>query len=274
MLNSDNLQNFSKAMKEGACSMQIPILDIPDYYDTVVQNLREQGCDTISNTVQSELRGICPICCTWLDSTLLFQPSMIRKEEVVLNGYGSIGRLLDGCCPNFECESKQVILIWKGSPDIKTLVENVFRLALENRKDEAVSRFFRQDVLSYAADAIWIQRRKEIPLHIYTGHKSRNGDICIWVSVMQGLPNEDEYKKRHFPDGYVEFMNRLLAESSYDSDNVAVMHWVHGYEAAKQATFMSFVDNRNNQRQKGWLLLPTDLLNNSELKRLGPPKND
>jgi hypothetical protein len=39
--------------------------------------------------------------------------------------------LLDGCCPNLECESKQIMLIWKGLPDIWAFEHTVGRLSIE-----------------------------------------------------------------------------------------------------------------------------------------------
>jgi hypothetical protein len=50
------------------------------------------------------------------------------------------------------------------------------------------------------------------------------------------------------------------------------MHWIYGYEESQCKTFVSFVDILNKKGQKGWLILPNELLQDFELEKPGRQK--
>jgi len=266
----ESFGEFLRAMKDGPCYTTAPITAIPDYYNAVVENLRAQGYSgqSLNDAIRLNLRGICPDCCAWQDSTGLFMPYIVReegKEHFHFSNYGSISRMVDGCCPNFGCNARNIVIIWKGDPNIGSFVNKMAYHHIGQNSEAAVNCFLRPEVLNYVADAIWLQENKGSPLHLYTGHKTREGDLQIWVSVMQWLPAEDV--KRGFSNGYTAFLNQLLTESKYGTETISVMHWIYGCESDQHALYLAFVNRRNGQEKVGDVLFPSDLLNESERAR-------
>jgi hypothetical protein len=243
-----DIEKFIKIMNDSPCCTKIPITAIPDYYNAVEENLRKQGHtgSDLTSIIRSELRGICPECCAWQDSTALFMPSMVSKigkERSLFTNYGSISRMGDGLCSNTNCNSKHITIIWKGDSNIKALVNETVHNEISKNPEAPFNHFLRPDVLNYVADAIWLQKRKENPHHIYTGHRSREGDLQTWVSVMPWLPTENV--KGAFPNGYCAFLEALRAESNNETEDITVMHWIYGCGAGKSVLYFSFIDSNH-----------------------------
>jgi hypothetical protein len=264
-----DIEKFLSIMNIGPCCDKILISAIPDYYDAVEENLRKQGYtgSDLTRIIQTELRGICPECYAWQDSTALFMPSMVRnmgRDKRLFTGYGSIKRMSKGLCSNPNCNSKHIVIFWKGEAIIRALVNETVHNETSKNPEAPFSGFFRPDVLNYVADAIWMQKSKGSPYHLYTGHRSREGDIQTWVSVMPWLPAENV--KRAFPNGYCAFFKALCEESYNETEDIAVMHWIYGCEAEKitlygcvapkGALYFAFTDNNH-------IYWPTPLLDNS-----------
>lgn len=264
------ISEFIESMKSGPIISLVPILDIPNYYDSIIQYLRNTGLsgeelDT-ELRIKNSLRAICPMCDAWADGTLLNMLSLIKstpKENVLLTNYGAKSRLLNGLCQNEDCSCKDILLIWNGNSDITSHIEATFE-RIQGEKRKPIQKFIHPKIITYVADAIFVQKQKQQQAHLFCGRSF--SDIWIWVSV---LPNVSEASLKYtFPKGYCAFFDDLLADSGYDSENVAVMHWTY-VSSDMPLLHLAFLNTKHQPTQPGSMVLPIDLLNNNERKQLG-----
>ena len=271
--------DFLKSIKTRHTSSLIPILDIPNYYDAIVDDLRNQGLfgQELSKEIPKNLRAICPICHTWADSARLSTVSWIRKEgreNVRMTRYGPVSRLLDGRCQSSDCSSNEILLIWRSQPEIEIDIATVIQ-RLDNEKKKPIQQFLRPDIIAYTIDAILDLKLSKQPADIYTVYTGRNfGDIYVWISLIPSLISESSIKKYIFPQGYLNYFEQLMLLSGWDSGNIAVMHWIYApYFENQLFCSLSFIAEKNlnseSSAQADGIILPLQLLNDEEKRHLG-----
>ncbi len=265
-------------MQSGHTWSRIAILDIPNYYDAIVQRLmdgRLSGKELVKEVTDS-LRGICPLCGTWADSATLAGPSSIRgfypDKTIILTdspGGGSLTRFLAGRCQHPDCSSTDILLIWKDHPAIRSHIGAVLqRLHAELAADSPIHKFLRHDTIAYTVDAIFNLTRESRVGHFYSGH--RFSDIFVWVSVILRLadPTDPLGGGRPFPGGYLAFLAQLLRQSRYDSGEIAVMHWVLVPDLKKNPLLhLAFLPDRDHA--SAGKIMAIDLLSEGERKQVG-----
>jgi hypothetical protein len=104
---------------------QIRILQIPEFYDALVNKLMKEGFSTskIVNLVNANLKGVCPECGSWYSSDGLAicgitQSSPLLESKKLFRvhsqaGSGAIERILNGDCINPRCSCKDLVICWQ-----------------------------------------------------------------------------------------------------------------------------------------------------------------
>jgi hypothetical protein len=169
------------------------------------------------------------------------------------------------------------VIIWKGPPEVVNIVDSSLqRIVSEHKETSPVREALIPDVTAYIIDTITIQierlRSETEPMELYASREFSEKKLWVWVSVISGCTDESSLKKRFFPAGYCEFFNDLMRKSNYDIGDVSVMHWIYTMHSNITKLHLCFVANKSQtgqpEKQKGSVILPTDLLNEEERKQL------
>ena len=271
------VSQFLQSMQSGHTWSRIAILQIPNYYDAIVQRLIDGGLSgkELVKEVTDSLRGICPLCGTWADSATLAGPSSIRDfgpdNTIIFTdspGGGPLTRLLAGHCQHANCSSEDILLIWKDHPAIRSHIGSVLqRLDAELAADSPIHKFLRHDTIAYTVDAVFNLTLEFRVGHFYSGH--RFSDIFVWVSVIPRVADPTDLLggRRPFAGGYLAFFDQLLRESAHDSGEMAVMHWVYVADLKNPLLHLAFLADRHHASEGH--ILPMDLLSEGERKQLG-----
>jgi len=198
----------------------------------------------------SGLRGICPICSSWVPgytlgmvTTIGDAPYHVKREKVTFTNYGDISHLLDNHCIKSDCSSRLIQLIWQGDQSIKEqLTKHLQRIQTdpENQGHDSllrvVSGMQEYNVLSFAQDVIFSAELNHPTRATMVGYSaagnirfldpSRFPKIAVWVSVIPFLPFSENALRIAFSGGYASYFNRLLPNSRYDEGDITVAHWI------------------------------------------------
>lgn len=254
--------------------IQISIANINQYYDSIEQHLQKQSAsrEDFHKAITTDLRGICPQCYNWLPSATLAMPS-ITREMGAGSAYGEMARLFSGLCPNPNCTSKDIILIWKDDQVTHTRINACLNQIDEQRRTLLDQCLF-SEARSFALDTIYAMSLTPPNRHELTGHKcSRRDspDVFVWVSVLPGLSDDNALQQRWFPQGYLTFFDELLGKSAWANGDISLVHWTFVDRGLRSVAFLSFSINKDRllarRSEPGSLLLPLELLTENERAR-------
>jgi hypothetical protein len=227
-----NLADFIVQLRSGPAYLRTPIGSIAACMDGLTDHfiLVEKNPNALG-LLQQDFRGICPDCSSWVEENTLGSVWAYSRPEhgnVVMTSYGEVSRLRDGHCINPDCRSEEILLIWKGSQDIRGWIlahlERLHRNA-DERNDSVLPRYLtklaRPDILNFVTDtieALTAKPQRGGDYHLCKGQ--RRADFVVWVSV---TPATIQHARR-FLSG--DFVTQLLRAPGYDSSKQAFAHWI------------------------------------------------
>jgi len=239
----DSLSAFLHKVPATPTCVRIPIVQLPESVEAVIVALKSAGVavNQITTELFTHLRAICPACCIWIPPETLSGVHMHKKmaqtmggDNVTLSQHGPMSHLLDGRCVLDRCGSREVFLIWKGSPVLQSQmtahlhrIHNDAEAKKENAKLALLDELNQAKPLAFAMDSMWVLQRNASVQHLFLSGGfpffTPNPTLVIWVSV---IPYPKEMVRLVFPGGYQTFVNQILGESEHNRGDVSVAHWI------------------------------------------------
>jgi len=239
MILADSVSAFLHNIPAAPACVRIPIVEIPECVEAVIATLKSAGVPVNQITTEwfTHLRAICPACCIWIPPETLSGVHMTHtmgRDNVTLSNYGPKAHLLDGRCVLDRCGSRELFLIWKGSPVLQSqMTTHIHRIRSDAKaKNESAKLALLDELnqakhLAFAMDSMWVLHRNATDQHLFLRGGfpffTPNPTLVIWVSV---IPYPKEMARIVFPGGYTTFLNQILTESEHQRGDVSVAHWI------------------------------------------------
>lgn len=229
---TNDISAFIKQVRNGPAYLHTNIKNIAACFDKLLDYHHEILRIDPLKALERDFRGICPHCSAWVDEEILgmvWHLSLKDGSKVIMLSYGAISKLRDNHCVNYpNCQSSEIILIWKGSQCIRQQVldhlERV-RQSPELKKYTALPRYLdrltKPDLLNYVVDSIeafrWrLKQGSEVSL--LNGQK--RGDCVIWITVLAtSLENSRRFR-------WSDHLRQLRATPGYDANSQAFFYWI------------------------------------------------
>lgn len=262
-------------LKQPFFQCQIAVRDLSTYYNTIVECLRQKGCEgeKLISEVRKNVRSICPKCCTWVDWSTIGMVSNIqmrRREGMAtrISGHGVLSRLLEGYCPNKNCCETTTVLLWGRNQPIQDFLESIIASSIPPQNSEPILSYLSDPTVQYASDVVYVQGTKGCEGHHWTGMRSRQHELFIVVSVIKVTIPDPQSIKTVFTTGYCDFLSQVMSLADYETGNTAFLHWIFAYGQKGRRLDIAFFDKMTNERMPGSCLLPRDLLSQDEIQKL------
>ena len=262
---------FRETIKMEPACLEVSISHIPACLDALTTQFRTQGysADELTRAMTNDIRAICPKCSIWTPGITLGMVGMFKRfgGKLTLYGYGDKSRLLEGLCVNHQCESRQIVLIWKGSDDVEQqVIRHLDRIKTdaESKKDReashAAAMLGSPEILAFTKDVIFMLCKNCTTTHGYL--RRTFPELVVWVSV---LPFPASMARHLFPGGYGGFLQQLMDESEYGKGNTAMAHWIYFLEEdSRWFLNLTYVSALKVSQDKRICMLPFELLTEDE----------
>jgi len=123
------------------------------------------------------------------------------------------------------------------------------------------------NTIKYTAEAIIQEAEIAQSQNIHSYQAKDFPGVYIAVSV---LPTRTPLEQRNlFSDGYIKFLNQLLAESGYSQGGICLVNWVFCYDDAGEIIHMTFLADADMKGQKTVATFAQDLMTLNEKRQMG-----
>lgn len=273
MLEARTMSEFLHSIPDSPACVRVNIADLPQCVDGVITTLRSKNRDTnqIMKSLSENVRAVCPTCCVWIPPETILGVHLCHtwgKGNVTLTRYGPKAHLLDGRCILDSCASKEIVLIWAGSPVIQSQVANhINRLKAAAEQENARARLACLEQLSepsvahFTEDTLWAMWKNADTFHAYLKQTfpcfSTSPDLMLWISV---IPYPKETARLVFPEGYDAFLKQILDESKHDTGTISVAHWISmGTTYATSWLNLTLASRLDLPEEERFLIVPNEL---------------
>jgi hypothetical protein len=255
-----DISTFIAQVHSGPAYLLTQIKDIALCVDKLSDYLLQELRTSPVKSLEQDFRGICPHCSAWSEQSILgmvWSLSRTESSKIIMSSSGAISKLRDGHCVNPDCQSKEIILIWKGSQRIKAhLLDHLERMhqAPELKEYAALPKYLdrlaKPDLLNYAVDVIeafrWRQKQGN-DIHLCNGQ--RRSDCVIWVSV---VPMALKNSRQHLSGG---FLQQLLSTPGFDAEHQAFVYWIDAADGLN----LALIPERALAEKDKFAIIPAEL---------------
>lgn len=258
---------FQEAIKSTHACYELRTPHLLRCLRTLVRGFEKQGMTPkqISELLTDSIRVICPECFTWtggagLVNLLIYDEFTNSKSGAA--SHNQVRRLYYGFCPNSKCESRRLILIWQGDPEMEEKLRahlKTLRTSREHTRQlggiQAETVLTPPDVLSFTKDTLYTLQQSESSRPLFL--QGVFPGVSVWVSVVT-VPLV--MARNAFPGGYPSFLKQLLSESRKIRKDVSVAHWISTQEDDGWNLSLAFSPPESLPREEQYLILPPELL--------------
>jgi len=285
MQNVDTALDFAMCARDEPVWARVPIDSVADYVNALADDIKGRGiqADRVVSILEQNLRGICTSCCCRIPYSVIgdvWLTTTFGRERVIFTKYGPVSRMLDGLCPNKDCPSKELRLIWDYSEYFLSLLqEHVNRLltdaglSKQTLGKQCLERLIQPPVLGFVTDSLWSLTLTSIEQNLMTlDVRDSFQDLCVWVTTVGCLP---EQAKTVFPLGYIRTFEAHLRDVGYKQSDFDFVHCIFTFHAKDPDQIQGIVHLAAISRvglmksDDRFLITPVELLMEKEERELG-----
>jgi len=274
-----NRVDFLNHTRVGAVWARVPTSSITDYVNALSEDMKSRGLDRnqISNVLEQNLRAICTVCCCRIPYSVIgdvWMTSTFGRERTTFTNYGPVSRMLDGLCPNQQCKSRELRLVWKEAEYfLELLQDHSERIRTDAQHSRDTSRLAclaslsQPSVVAFATDSLWALTLASVEQHYSTLDTWHSfPDLCVWVTT---IDSSTQQAKGAFPSGYLRTFESHLRDVGYKQGEFAFAHWIYTFQMSREgvsgAIHLALVPKHSLlTTDKRFLICPTDLLTEGE----------